>query len=42
MVGEWLMVGLTLVIAFFTFLVWKTYYRIEWFTGSMWIGVRLA
>jgi len=34
-VGEWIMVGLTLVIAFFTFLVWKSYYRIEWFTGAM-------
>ena len=33
--AEWIMVGLTLVIAMFAFLVWKTYYRIEWFTGSM-------
>ncbi len=33
--AEWIMVVLTLVIAMFAFLVWKTYYRIEWFTGSM-------
>ena len=31
----WIMIVLTLVIAFFTFLVWKVYERIAWLTGSM-------
>lgn len=28
-------VGFTAVIAWFTYLVWKTYKQIEWLTGSM-------
>lgn len=30
-----IMIVLTAVIAFFAFLVWRVYARIEWFTGSM-------
>ena len=33
--APWVTVLLTLVITFLTFLVWKTYERISWFTGSM-------
>ncbi len=33
--AEWIMAFLTLVIAFFTFLVWKVYERMEWLTGAM-------
>lgn len=33
--AEWIMAFLTLVIAFFTFLVWKVYERIAWLTGAM-------
>ncbi|TAK05823.1 hypothetical protein EPO44_06225 [bacterium] len=33
--AEWIIVILTLVIAFFTFLVWKVYERIAWLTGAM-------
>lgn len=33
--AAWVTVLLTLVIAVFTFLVWKVYERIAWFTGSM-------
>lgn len=29
------MVVLTLIVAIFTFLVWKSYYRTEFFTGAM-------
>lgn len=32
---DWIMVILTLVIAFFTFLVWKVYDRMAWLTGAM-------
>ena len=32
---NWLLVILTLVIALFTYLVWKTYERIAWLTGAM-------
>ena len=32
---NWIMIFLTLVIAFFTFLVWKVYERMAWLTGSM-------
>lgn len=35
MLTDWITVILTLVIAFFTFLVWKVYERIAWFTGAM-------
>lgn len=35
MTAEWIIVGLTLVIAFFTFLVLKIYDRIAWLTGAM-------
>jgi len=34
-VTDWIMVVLTLIIAFFTFLVWKVYDRIAWLTGAM-------
>lgn len=33
--ASWLMVVLTLVIAFFTYLVWKVYDRIAWLTGAL-------
>jgi len=33
--ADWIMIILTLVIAFFTFLVWKVYERIAWLTGAM-------
>lgn len=33
--AAWVTVLLTLVITFLTFLVWKTYEQIAWFTGSM-------
>jgi hypothetical protein len=33
--ANWLLVILTLVIALFTYLVWKTYERIAWLTGAM-------
>ena len=33
--AEWIMAFLTLVIAFFTFLVWKVYERMAWLTGAM-------
>ena len=33
--AQWILVCLTLVIAFFTFLVWKVYERIAWLTGAM-------
>ena len=32
---DWIMIILTLVIAIFTFLVWKVYDRIAWLMGSM-------
>lgn len=32
---NWIMIGLTLIIAFFTYLVWKVYERIAWLTGAM-------
>lgn len=32
---NWIMIILTLVIAFFTYLVWKVYERIAWLTGAM-------
>jgi hypothetical protein len=35
MITDWIMVGLTLVIAVFTYLVWKVYERIAWLTGAM-------
>ena len=35
MITDWIMVTLTLVIAVFTFLVWKVYERIAWLTGAM-------
>ena len=34
-VTDWIMAVLTLIIAFFTFLVWKVYDRIAWLTGAM-------
>jgi hypothetical protein len=34
-VAAWIMVIATLVIAFFTFLVWKVYERMAWLTGAM-------
>jgi hypothetical protein len=34
-VANWIMAVLTLVIAFFTFLVWKVYERIAWLTGAI-------
>jgi hypothetical protein len=33
--SNWIMVILTLIIAFFTYLVWKVYERIAWLTGAM-------
>ncbi|MEJ1366540.1 MAG: hypothetical protein RPV21_08320 [Candidatus Sedimenticola sp. (ex Thyasira tokunagai)] len=33
--ADWIIIVLTLVIAFFTFLVWKVYERIAWLTGAM-------
>jgi hypothetical protein len=33
--ANWLMVVLTLVIAIFSYLIWKVYYQIEWLTGAM-------
>ena len=33
--ANWIMVVLTIVIAFFTYLVWKVYERIAWLTGAM-------
>lgn len=33
--ANWMLVLLTLVIAFLTFLVWKVYERIAWLTGAM-------
>lgn len=33
--AEWITVGLTLVIVFFTFQVWKIYAQMEWLTGAM-------
>ena len=33
--AEWIMVILTIVIAVFTFLVWKVYERMAWLTGAM-------
>lgn len=33
--AEWILVILTLVIACFTYLVWKVYERIAWLTGAM-------
>jgi len=35
MITDWLLVLLTLVIAIFTYLVWKVYERIAWLTGAM-------
>ena len=32
---SWIMAFFTIVIAFFTFLVWKVYERISWLTGAM-------
>ena len=32
---NWIMIFLTLVIALFTYLVWKVYERIAWITGAM-------
>lgn len=32
---DWIIIVLTLVIAFFTYLVWKVYERIAWLTGAM-------
>ena len=32
---NWIMILLTVIIAFFTYLVWKVYERIAWLTGSM-------
>ena len=34
-VANWIMAFLTLIIAFFTYLVWKVYERIAWLTGAM-------
>ena len=33
--AEWVTVFLTLVIAVFTFLVWRVYERMAWLTGAM-------
>lgn len=33
--SDGIMIVLTLVIAFFTYLVWKVYERIAWLTGAM-------
>lgn len=33
--SNWIMIFLTVVIAFFTYLVWKVYERIAWLTGAM-------
>jgi hypothetical protein len=33
--AEYINTFLTLVLVLITFLVWKTYYRIEWLTGAM-------
>jgi len=35
MITDWIIAGLTFVIALFTCLVWRTYSRIAWLTGSM-------
>lgn len=35
MITDWIIAGLTLIIAVFTFLVWRVYRRIAWLTGSM-------
>jgi len=35
MIANWIIVLLTLVIAFFTFLIFLVYERIEWLTGAM-------
>ncbi len=35
MITDWIIAGLTLIIAVFTLLVWRVYRRIAWLTGSM-------
>jgi len=35
MITDWIIAGLTFIIAIFTFLVWRVYRRIAWLTGSM-------
>ncbi len=35
MIANWIIVLLTFVIAFFTFLIFLVYERIEWLTGAM-------
>lgn len=32
---NWIMIVLTVIVVFFTYLVWKVYERIAWLTGAM-------
>ena len=35
MITDWIIAVLTLIIALFTYLVWRVYERIAWLTGAM-------